>query len=424
MSRLSAVMTLIALTVALALPAGAAAPPESDFALQGEARALEVALGEEGVTLGLALSRADSKPSALGVGAAQCALLGDDPDPDDLPCNEENTEESRYPGSPNDGEPSCAGGPPTPLDEILKLDVACGSSKAGLKRGLPITRNVGKVADLNGRIPVGALLPVETPSEVDDLVDELTEALTPVLDKAPKEVREAVDDIVGLLEDVAGTDVIRAKVGPANSNITPTGSTLSVDSFSAGALIGLVGIPTVAADGSTILQPADPLTNGLVIIEVGTAQATASVDTKSTAVASDASPALVTVKVRDITKDEPSYVTVSVAPGETITILEGTPAESTITAADSVTEEGDGSARAAADAVRLHLLKGVQGGLTVGLGRATAAASVAPAAPKIQDKPPVTLPVTGGGDLTGLAIGLMAAAGAVGLVIRRWFSAR
>ncbi|MGH2746748.1 MAG: hypothetical protein ACRDKB_02340 [Actinomycetota bacterium] len=424
MRRLFAVTALIALTIALALPAGAAAPADSDFALTGEARALEIALGEEGVTLGLALSRADSKPSALGVGAAQCALLGDDPDPDDLPCNEENTEESRYPGSPNDGEPSCAAGLPAPLDEVLKLNVACGSSKAGLKRGLPTTRNLGKVAELNGRIPVGALLPVETPSEVDDLVDELTEALTPILDKAPKEVRDAVEGVVGLLEDVAATDVIRAKVGPATSNIVPKGSTLTVDSFSAGALIGLVGIPTVAADGSTILQPTDPLTNGLVIIEVGTAQATASVDTKSAASAAEASPALVTVKIRDITKDEPTYVTVSIAPGETVTILEGTPAESTITAADSVTEEGEGSARAAADAVRLHLLKGVQGGLKVGLARATAAASVAAPAPKIQDQPPVTLPVTGGTDLTGLAIGLLAAAAAVGLVVRRWFTSR
>src|SRR5205823_137416 len=61
--------------------------------------------------------------------------------------------------------------------------------------------------------------------------------------------------------------------------------------------------------------------------------------------------------------------TLKVAPGETLTILQGTPLESTITVADGHTEIGPNSAKAVADGVSLELLKG----LSLGTGTAATA---------------------------------------------------
>src|SRR5687767_5911834 len=102
MRRTFAVFTLIAAVLALAIPAGAKTVQKAhtDYALSGEARSLELAIGDQGVSLGVALSRADSTPSAIGVGAGQCTLIGNEADPENLPCTDETTVTSRFPGTP------------------------------------------------------------------------------------------------------------------------------------------------------------------------------------------------------------------------------------------------------------------------------------------------------------------------------------
>jgi LPXTG-motif cell wall-anchored protein len=412
---------VIAAVIALAIPAGAKGTAHTDFGLTGEARALELAVGSQGVSLGLSIARADSKPSSVGVGAGQCTLLGDSADPDDLPCSDESTVTTRYPGTPGDGTPKCAAALPAPINTIVDLKLACGSSKSGLARSLPFTASNAKVGHLGVKLPIGAVLDA---LPVGPLVDDLTDTLAPVLDLAPQQVQDAVDNVLELVTGIAETDALAVEIGPSSSQVSSKGNVISVDSSAAGALIGLVGIPEVAADGTAISATADPLTNGLVIIEIGTARASASLNTVSATAAGAASPALVTVKVRDITKPEPTYVEVSVAPGQTLTVLGGTPAESTITAADSTVEENGSTAAAGADAVRLHLLKGVQGGVTLGIARATAAVKgdvVKPAAP-IKKAPPQTLPVTGAANMTLPALGLILLAGAA-LWARRRLSA-
>ena len=421
MRRLLCVGATIAVMIALAIPAGAKPTAHTDFGLTGEARALELGIGEQGVSLGLSVARADSKPSSVGVGAGQCTLLGETADPDDLPCTDASTVVTRYPGTPGDGKPKCTAALPAPLDTVVDLKLACGSSKSGIAKSLPFTTSTGKVGHLGVKLPIGAVLDA---APVGQLVDNLTDTLAPVLDLAPKEVQDAVDSVVELVTGVAETEALAVEIGPSSSSISSKGNVMSVDSAAAGALIGLVGIPEATVDGTAIKATSDPLKNGLVIIEVGTARASASLNTLTATAAGAASPALVTVKVRDITKPEPTYVEVSVAPGETVTVLEGTPAESTITAADSTVEENGSSAAAGADAVRLHLLKGVQGGVTLGVARATAAVKgtvVKPAAP-IKKAPPETLPVTGGTDMTLPALGLILLAG-VALWARRRVSA-
>ena len=410
MRRLFCVGAVLTAVIALAIPAGAKTTAHTDFGLTGEARALELAIGEQGVSLGLSIARADSTPSAIGVGAGQCTLLGETADPDDLPCTDASTAVTRYPGTPGDGAPKCTAALPAPIDTVVDLKLACGSSKSGIAKSLPFTTSTGKVGHLGVKLPVGAVLDA---APVAQLVDTLTGTLAPVLDQAPQEVKDAVGTVVELVTGIAETEALAMEIGPSSSSISSKGNVITVDSAAAGALIGLIGIPEVKVDGTAISATANPLTNGLVIIEIGTARASASLNTVSATAAGAASPAIVTVKVRDITKPEPTYVEYSVNEGDSVTVLEGTPAESTITAAGATVEEDGSTAAAGADAVRLHLLKGVQGGVTLGIARATAAVQgdvVKPAAP-IKKAPPETLPVTGGVSMTLPALGLILLAG-------------
>jgi hypothetical protein len=441
MKRFLALVAISALVAALVAP-GAAARSTSDFALTGEARGLELALGDEGLTLGLALAQVDSAPKAIGVGAGQCALLGQDEDPDNLPCTDESTVKSRYPGQPGSSEMSCSGALPEPLSEVLNLKAACGSSISGInKKGIAFTKSRGKVLTLTAKLPVGlSLVPLNIDvNQVDEIVGAITEALSPLIDQAPAEVQdvlkgaqetadettneaqEIVDGVLEIIQNTAATDAVKVEVGTADSKITEDGNIIASTAEAYGARIGLIGMPSLLTEEGLKLDDADPLKNGLVIVEVGSATASAMVNRASAAANSAASPALLTVKVRDITSPEPKYVEVSVAPGETITVLEGTPAESTITAADSATEQEAGSARAVADAVKLHLLKGVNGGLKVALAgvNASAAADVVKPAPPAK-RPPKTLPVTGGTSLTRLAILLMVASGGAFALRRRF----
>ncbi len=105
-------------------------------------------------------------------------------------------------------------------------------------------------------------------------------------------------------------------------------------------------------------------------------------------------------------------VDIPVAPGETVTILQGTPLESTITVADgSTTKNPDGSVSSVADGVKLELLKGVNGGIVLELAHAEAGAAGSPAVlGSIIDVP--ELPRTGGTPWIPVA-----GIGAVGLAV-------
>lgn len=437
----SVVTAVVGVVYALALPAGVDAETEQKYALSGQGRALDIAIGQTEVTLGFAKAKADSTPSAQGVGAGQCTLLGESPESDSLPCNEKTQETSSFPGNPGSTIEQCGEeiALPPPLDAVLALDFACGSSHSGIASGMPFSKNMGKIADLEVNLPLSDLL--SGAPEAEGLVGDLTGALSPVLDAVPGELRGTVENLLETLEDLDLTQLLHAEVGPADANISSKGSTLKVATSSAGAKIGLLGLPSLDLLGSGEKESGDallgdPIKDGLVIIEVATATASSTIDTDKVTADAEASPALVTVKVRDLLSPESKYITIPVEIGQTITLLEGTPLESTITAADSTVaiENNSASARAASDAVRLHLLKGLlDGGIKLGLARASSAAAVEdkpaaappeeeppPGAPKAPDK---VLPVTGGENPLPWALALFASSAAL-LFARRRLSAR
>ncbi len=415
-NRLFAVLFTLLALMAAAVPAGAAAVA-STYALEGEARGLELGLGDQGLTLGVALSRGDSTPSAQGVGAGQCSILGQNPNPEELPCYESSTQTSEAPSgvSPSkDGKQTCAGPAiPAPLNSVLTLDLACGASASSIAGGSPQTTNLGKVSEAALELDLRGLIP-----QAEDVKEQLVDQLQEILGGAPEPIANALDQLLDAIDEGQGAQIV---LGPAASDVISKGNKHTVTSTSGGALIGVAGIPDLDDEGVPIPGSSNATEDGLIIIEVGTSTASATIDDLSAAASSDATAALVTVKVRDITQVKPTYREVPVAPGQTVTILEGTPAESTITAAATTKQSKPGSALAAADAVRLHLLKGVSGGLKLGLARATAAASVEskPLAVQAENPPNAkVLPQTGARDVTFIALGLLILAG-VAIVVRR-----
>lgn len=414
MKRIAALLALTTLVAAGLISPAASAERSSRvvYGLEGEGRGLELSVAGQGVTLGLALAEGDSSPSATGIGAGQCSVLGKNPDPDNAPCNEATAEKSSTEGDEGDpGEVCAAPQLPDPLNTILTVDLACGSSVSNLLGGsLPVTTNEGKVAEIGVGLDLSGLVP-----QAEDAKEQLVDQLQEILEQAPEQVRNALNQLLDAIDEGQAVQIV---AGPATSNITADGPVLQVQSSAAGATIGAVGIPDLNKEGVPLPNTANAVEDGLIIVEVGKATASAQVTKADAASAAEAAASIVTVKVRDITQTKPTYTEIPVAPGQSVTILEGTPAESTITAAVATSEEKAGSAVAAADAVRVHLLKGVEGGVVLGLGRATAAVTgreVQPQAPKPAAQ---ELPRTGGTNMVWLALGLIAAAGAA-LVIRR-----
>lgn len=404
-TSLGAAAALVAL-VATALPAGVASAQSvtPTYALSGEARALELALGTQGQTLGVALSRADSTPSAQGAAAGQCDFLGDDPSPEDLPCNESTLATSSYPGERGSADDVCGSPPvPEPLNSVLRMGMACGSSLSGATGGLPFTTNAGKVAELGLELDLGGVAP-----QIEAAKEQVVDGLQSITNQAPEPVRTALNQLLDTIDAGQGARIL---LGSASSDVLRSKAGIQLVSDAAGAKVGVLGIPDLDEDGAPILGSADATEDGLIIIEVGAASASASLDLAQGKAAGEVDPALLRVKVRDITKLEPTYVEVEVAPGQSQTLLAGTPLESTITAASGTSKVKGTRVASAADAVRLHLLKGVQGGIVLAIGRATASASVETA--EALPKPPEVLPQTGARDMTLVAFGFLVLALAI-----------
>jgi hypothetical protein len=436
MKRTFLMGALAALLLAGALPAGAkkaestpspdaeadkavVEEPEIRYALAGEARGLELAFGGEGLTLGAAISLGESAPKASGLGAGQCELLGDgNKSPEDLPCNDAATEVSSAPGKEGSAGETCATPPlPAPLDTVIELSVACGSSESSIKGGLPTTLNAGRIGNLAVQLNLGGIS-----QELEDAKDQVVDGLEEIIGNLPPEAQSLLDEILAALDE---GEALRLNLGPTRSDVIPDGDAIEVVSTAKGAHIGLLGIPELDREGNPIPDTANALENGLVTIEIGDSSSRAVLNQSDVSATAEAEAALVRVKVLDITKNPPEYEVIEVAPGETQTILPDTPLESTVTAADSVTSEEEGEARAAADAVSLHLLKGVEGGAQIALARTTAGATVAVEQPEDSIKPrqpTEPLPATGGTDFPVLLLLLGVTLVAGVLIARRAFS--
>src|SRR5207247_1402303 len=132
------------------------------------------------------------------------------------------------------------------------------------------------------------------------------------------------------------------KLGDSTSELTTVANTVTSTSSAQGATIEI--LPVTALGGTPIAT-----------ITAGSAKATAIYDRIAGKSSAIFDPALVSVHFASAL----GLPDVKVAPGQTITLLAGTPLESTITVGDGSQQTGANSASAVADGVSLHLLKGI-----------------------------------------------------------------
>ncbi|HEX8771078.1 MAG TPA: hypothetical protein VF711_09965, partial [Acidimicrobiales bacterium] len=181
--------------------------------------------------------------------------------------------------------------------------------------------------------------------------------LTPLLSSLNLNLDSLVSDLLAGLERATG--LLSVRVGPSASAVTTNAGAVTAQSAAEGAEIDV--LPGLALSGAP-----------LITIIVGKANTVSTYDRGTGTSTPTFSPAIVDVKLGlpilgDITE-------IPVALGAPLTLLAGTPLESTISLGGGRTvNNADGTVGAVADGVSLQLLKGISGGIGVELAHAESA---------------------------------------------------
>ncbi len=255
-----------------------------------------------------------------------------------------------------------------PLLSLLSLQLACGEAKVDSTPGAPQAFGQGSVAaiDVGGQQVLALLAPV-------------LDALAPLLDQVLGTVTGALTPIVGnLLTGLVGTagtgvdltqpvsslvDVIKQatqlasiRLGTSTSQgLTETGKVSAIATAQGGQIDVLPGLALGGAP--------------LISIIVGSAKATSVFDRSGGTSTPGFDAAILTVKLGLPILGGLTEIPVKL--GQPLTLLAGTPLESTIAlGAGSTTKNPDGSVSSVADGVSIHLLKGISGGIKLELAHA------------------------------------------------------
>jgi LPXTG-motif cell wall-anchored protein len=392
---MATIRRLAGLAGALTLAGALVAPPATAQAARPETyigsaagRALDLTvLSLPKVTLGVSSAKVTSLLTAVGEGVGSLGLVGT------LQKAEvANTGSSTLPEN-------CA--VPLPIAGILNVGLACGSASASILDNNPVATGEGSVAavDLNGQTLLDTVGPI-----TETVSDTVATALDPVCGLVALSC--GVTDTVGdVLTSVLETKTLEVSAGRSISSVTSDNGKITATASSTGAEIKLLPLPVVG--GVVNDEP-------LATIVVGTARATAVYDRAVGSSTPTVDPALVTVKLNSVlasTLGIPAEVTVPVGQSLVVPGTEGTPLETEIVvAAGRTATNPDGTVSAFADAVKVHALKGVSGGILLALASAEAGVggTLAAAAPV----PAVELPRTGGTPWMPLA-----GAGVLGLAV-------
>ena len=296
---------------------------------------------------------------------------------------------------------------PAPVN-VLNAGLACGVSSSKVVNDLPQAVSEGRVAGLN--VTLNNVLATTPIGGVLDTVLTTVAGLTP-------EALNAVDTTLSdLVDSAVNTETLKVTVGKSTSSVIGEAGKVTSAASADGAKIEILPTPLL----NNVLQ-----SQPVATIAVSSSSAKAVYDRASGVATPSFDAALVTVRLAaPLTNLIGGGVTeIKVAPGETVTILQGTPLESTIIVADgSVTKDAaTGAVRAVADGVALHLLKGISGGILLELAHSEAGVLGAPAVEVLSENiraVPTELPRTGGAAaLPLIGSGLFVAA----LAFRRLF---
>jgi hypothetical protein len=344
-------LTTLVASAFLAIPANADTPER--FAGTATARALNISLLGNNITIGSTNALGNSTPLAQASGAG--VLL--------IPGTVSNAEASG---------PNVVQAPPQacvlnlPLVNLLAVAVACSQSKADTTGGVPNASSNASIAalDLNGLSLLTPIIGQLTPlvdqtvgTVVTTLNSLLGNLLTPLLNSLNLSPDSLVSDLLAGLERATG--LLSVKVGPSASSVTTNAGAVTAQSMAEGAEIDV--LPGLALGGAPLLS-----------IVVGSAKTTSTFDRAGGASDASFDPAIVSVKLGLPILGNVTEIPVGL--GAPITLLAGTPLESTISlGAGRKVSNPDGTVGAVADGVSLQLLKGVSGGIGIELAHAESA---------------------------------------------------
>lgn len=367
--RLAAVAGTLSLASAfVAGPASAQQATAESFVGSAAGRALNIQLLGQGLTVGVSSSKVTSQLTAVAEGVGALGLS-------------QTVARAELAGAGQVTKPdACA----VPVNlGVLNVGLACGNASATVAGSNPSAKSTGKVAgvELNLQDVLGlAGLNQTVQGLTNQTLDTVKGTVGGLLGGVLTPVVETVDTTV---ENLLKTQTLTATIGESVSDVTTDAGNVVASARASGAEIKVLPLREIAG------VKVDPLAT----ITVSSAAAKA-VYNRSTGTSTPSfDPSLVTIKLGTGIIGGGTEIKVPI--GVSQTILAGTPLESDIiVAAGRNVTNPDGTVGAIADGVKLHLLKGLNGGLLLELAHAEAGVGGTPAAaaPAI---PNVELPRTG-----------------------------
>jgi hypothetical protein len=403
MKRKTIALLAAALLLLLALPAMAA----PTYVGRATATGLELTLAGEGLVIGFSEAAVQSSASDEACGADRgnaCAqgagalLIGE-------------TAEAHAPG--NEGPADATALPlPEDLSPLLNGEIGAARAEAAFAAGAGSARGDGGAITLE-------LTATQTLAEnvpLQDALEQVSEGLLgPIADGDPTGLGERLKGTVDqLVENLDVAPLLTLSGAPSISTATHEGGVTTATATAKG--IVLVLAPTPAS-----LLPLAP--EGLVIVEVGDATATATTD--ETSAEADFDPALVRIRIFDPTTG--GYDEIPVAPGQSQCIpgIEGTPLETCITVGGGETVVEGAGAAAAAAGVSIRALADPLPTLQLSLAAAEAAVAAAPAPAPEPTPTPTPPPPAPQPDLPRTGTGLLVPSlGLLTLGTAGWFGLR
>ncbi|MDQ3896865.1 MAG: hypothetical protein M3326_06380 [Actinomycetota bacterium] len=371
MQRVGAIaLSGLVVAAVLALPASAQTQtvetrPES-FIATAAARGLDLNLFGTRVTVGQSSALVNSTPAAKASGAGVALISG-------------TVSNSEVNGPNQSAAPPKACVLNLPIAQLLTVELACGESRVDTTNGAPSAYGAGSVAGVD----VAAL------SALDPVIGQLRallDALLPVADQTVGTVLNTLTPTLGgLLAPLAGnlglntgspvtpvsslvdslldgirraTSLVDINVGTSASQAVTAADKVTATAVAAGAQIDL--LPGLTVGGAPLLS-----------IIVGSAKSTSIFD-RGTAKSTPAFDAAVARIRLGLPLLGGTVTEIPVRLNEPLTLLAGTPLESTISlgAGRTVTDPNTGAVASYADGVSVQLLKGLNGGITLELAHA------------------------------------------------------
>lgn len=347
-------LTGVAVSTASSVPA-AADTPEA-FAGTASAQALQLKLFGTALTIGSSNVEADSSPKAHADGAGVALLAATTSSADSVGADKTLT-------------PAKACGLNLPLASLLTLQLACSQSATNTANSAPAALATSNIAALDVGllntvltllqpilhilIPLGDQVLGGVLTTVQGVVQPILGTTLPtLLGKLGLDLSKPVSSLVTALEKA--TNLVTVHVGDTVSQVVTTGGTVVADAVAKGAEIDV--LPGILLGGGPLLS-----------ITLGLAHTTSTFNRTTGASDANFDPAILTVSLLG------SVIPVKF--GTPITLLAGTPLESTISlGAGTKVKNADGSVTAKADGVGIDLLKGINGGISLHLAHAESAA--------------------------------------------------